>query len=59
MTEHEPDLFPASERLVGTSVSGLSTPNRGEPELLVVADADAAGPTSALQAAARPSRSTA
>jgi 6-phosphogluconolactonase len=49
MTEHEPDLSPESERLAGTSVSGLPAPNRGEPELMVVADAD----TAAREAAAR------
>jgi 6-phosphogluconolactonase len=52
MTEHEPDLSPASERLVGTSVSSLPTPNRGEPELLVVTDADAAANEAAEKIAA-------
>ena len=42
MTEHEPDPSLPNERLAGTSVSGLPVPNRGEPELLVVADAAAA-----------------
>ena len=52
MTEHEPDLSPASERLAGTSVSGLPTPNRGEPKLLVVADPDAAAREAAKRIAA-------
>jgi 6-phosphogluconolactonase len=52
MTEHEPDLSPASERLAGTSVSGLPTPNRGEPELMVVADPDAAAREAAERIAA-------
>jgi 6-phosphogluconolactonase len=42
MTEHEPDLSPASERLAGSSVSSLPTPNQGEPELVVAADSDGA-----------------
>ena len=41
MTEHEPDLIPATETLAGTSVSGLPAPNKGEPELMVLADPDA------------------
>jgi 6-phosphogluconolactonase len=52
MTEHEPDLSLASERLAGTSVSGLPTPNRGEPELMVVADPDAAAREAAKRIAA-------
>jgi 6-phosphogluconolactonase len=52
MTEHEPDLSPASERLADTSVSGLPTPNRGEPELMVVADPDAAAREAAERIAA-------
>jgi 6-phosphogluconolactonase len=52
MTEHEPDLSPASDRLAGTSISGLPTPNRGEPVLLVVADADAAAREAAERIAA-------
>jgi 6-phosphogluconolactonase len=38
MSEHDPDLMPADERLAGTGVAGLPAPNRGEPELTVVAD---------------------
>ena len=52
MTEHEPDLSPAPERLAGTSVSGLPTPNQGEPELMVVADAGTAARESAERIAA-------
>ena len=52
MTEHEPDLSPASERLAGTSVSSLPTPNQGEPELMVVADPDAAAREAAERIAA-------
>ena len=49
MNEHEPDLAPASDTLVGTDFAGLPAPNRGEPELVVAADSDAA----ALEAAER------
>jgi 6-phosphogluconolactonase len=42
MTEHDPDLSPNSERLVGTSVASLPAQNKGEPELVVVADENAA-----------------
>jgi 6-phosphogluconolactonase len=52
MTEHEPDLSMAPERLAGTSVSGLPAPNRGEPDLLVMADADAAAREAAERIAA-------
>ena len=52
MTEHEPDLSPAPERLAGTSVSGLPAPNQGEPELMVVADAGTAARESAERIAA-------
>ena len=52
MTEHGPDLSPAPERLAGTSVSSLPTPNQGEPELLVVADPDAAAREAAARIAA-------
>ena len=52
MTEHEPDLSPATELLAGASVSGLPTPNRGEPELIVVADPDAAAHVAAERIAA-------
>ena len=49
MTEREPDLAPAQSRLAGTGTAGIPTPNRGEPDLCVVADPDAA----ALEAADR------
>jgi 6-phosphogluconolactonase len=52
MTEHEPDFSPASERLAGTSVSGLPTPNQGEPDLTVVADPDTAAHEAAERIAA-------
>lgn len=42
MTEHDPDLVPASDRPAGTSVASLAVPNRGEPDLAVVADPEAA-----------------
>jgi 6-phosphogluconolactonase len=42
MNEHEPDLALAAEGPSGTSVSGIPAPNKGEPELMVVADPDAA-----------------
>jgi len=31
MTEHEPDLSMAPDRLAGTSVSGLPAPNQASP----------------------------
>jgi 6-phosphogluconolactonase len=40
MTEHEPDLSMAPERLFGVSVAGLPAPNRGEPDLTVAVDAN-------------------
>jgi len=49
MKEHEPDLSPEPDGLAGTSFSGLPAPNRGEPELVIAADSDAA----ALEAAER------
>jgi 6-phosphogluconolactonase len=49
MSERNPDLAPAPDRLAGTSVSGLAVPNRGEPDLAVVADPA----TAALAAAER------
>jgi 6-phosphogluconolactonase len=52
MTEHEPDLSPAPERLTGTSIADLPTPNQGEPELMVVADPDAAAREAAERIAA-------
>ena len=49
MTEHEPDLSPASDKLVGTASAALPKPNKGEPELVVAADPE----TAARQAAER------
>jgi len=52
MTEHEPDLSTEPERLAGTSVAALPAPNRGEPELIIVADPDAAAQAAAQRIAA-------
>ncbi len=49
MAEHEPDLIPAFDKLVGTSSAALPKPNKGEPDLVVAADPEAA----ALEAAER------
>jgi 6-phosphogluconolactonase len=42
MTETAPGSSFLPQRLAGTSVSSLAAPNRGEPELMVVADPEAA-----------------
>jgi 6-phosphogluconolactonase len=42
MNEGDPDLVPATERLVGTAASGLALPNLGEPELTIAPDRSAA-----------------
>jgi 6-phosphogluconolactonase len=44
MTEHkhQPEPSPDLDRLAGTGVAGLPAPNRGEPELTIVADPAAA-----------------
>ncbi|MGD0862801.1 MAG: 6-phosphogluconolactonase [Candidatus Limnocylindrales bacterium] len=52
MTEHGPDLVPVSDRLAGTSASDLPAPNRGEPDLAVVADPDAVARKAAERIAA-------
>jgi 6-phosphogluconolactonase len=50
MNEHDPDLAaPVAEARAGTGVAGLPAPNKGEPELVVLADEDAV----ALEAAQR------
>ena len=49
MTEHEPDLSPVSDELVGAPSAALPKPNKGEPELVVAADPE----TAARQAAER------
>ena len=49
MTEEDPDLSPAADKLVGTASAALPKPNHGEPELIVAATPDAA----ALEAAER------
>jgi 6-phosphogluconolactonase len=42
MTAHEHDPFPEFKRPAGTDSSGLPAPNKGEPELAIVADPDTA-----------------
>ena len=49
MTEHEPDLSPVSDELVGVPTTALPKPSQGEPELVVAADPE----TAARQAAQR------
>jgi 6-phosphogluconolactonase len=49
MTEREPDLSTVSDKLVGVPSAALPKPNKGEPELVVSADPEAA----ARQAAGR------
>ena len=41
MTEHEPDYPRVPEPFAGSDVAGLPAPNRGEPELVVLADPEA------------------
>ena len=41
MTEHETDAAKVPEPFAGSDVGGLAAPNRGEPELVVLADPDA------------------
>ena len=52
MTEQDPDFTPAPDRLAGTSDAALPPANRGEPDLAVVADADAAAGEAAERIAA-------
>jgi 6-phosphogluconolactonase len=52
MAEQEPDLVPPLEKLVGSSVSSLPAPNRGEPELVVTRDPDEAASLAADRIAA-------
>jgi 6-phosphogluconolactonase len=52
MTELEPDLTPSPGHLYGSEVPGLPAPNRGEPDLHVVADPDAAAELAAQRIAA-------
>ena len=52
MTEHDPDLSPASEKLVGSSTSSLPVPNKGEPEIVVAAGPDEAAAEAAERIAA-------
>jgi 6-phosphogluconolactonase len=52
MTEHDPDLVPASERLAGTGLAGIPAPNQGEPDLAVFADPEAAAAEAAERIAA-------
>jgi 6-phosphogluconolactonase len=52
MTEHDPDLFPTADRWVGAVAGSLPAPNKGEPELTVLADAPAVGLEAARRIAA-------
>jgi 6-phosphogluconolactonase len=52
MTDREPDFSPALEVLSGTTAPSLPAPNKGEPELVVAADPDAAAAEAAERIAA-------
>jgi 6-phosphogluconolactonase len=52
MTDQEPDFSPAPEELSGTMAAGLPTPNKGEAEIVVAADPDAAAAEAAERIAA-------
>jgi 6-phosphogluconolactonase len=52
VAEHEPDFSEGSEPFSGSGIAGLSVPNRGEPKLLVLADAGAAAREAARRIAA-------
>jgi 6-phosphogluconolactonase len=52
MTDREPDFSPALEVLSGTTAASLPAPNKGEPELVVAADPDAAAAEAAERIAA-------
>ena len=52
MTDQEPDFSPAPDVPSGTTTFALPAPNKGEPELAVVADPDAAAAEAADRIAA-------
>ena len=52
MTDQEPDFSPAPDALSGTTAASLPAPNKGEPEIVVAADPDAAAADAAAQIAA-------
>jgi 6-phosphogluconolactonase len=52
MTDQEPDFSPARDVPSGTTTLALPAPNKGEPELAVVADPDAAAAEAADRIAA-------
>jgi 6-phosphogluconolactonase len=52
MTDQEPDFSPAPDNLSGTISSALPAPNKGEPELVVTKDPDAAAGEAAERIAA-------
>jgi 6-phosphogluconolactonase len=52
MTEHEPDLSLSSYKLFGTASTALPAPNKGEPELVVVSNPEAAAEEAAGRIAA-------
>jgi 6-phosphogluconolactonase len=52
MTDQEPDFCPASDTLCGSTAANLPAPNKGEPELVVTADPDAAAAEAAERIAA-------
>jgi 6-phosphogluconolactonase len=52
MTDQEPDLSPVPDVPSGTTTLALPAPNKGEPELAVVADPDAAAAEAAERIAA-------
>jgi 6-phosphogluconolactonase len=52
MTDQEPDFAPAPDALSGISAASLPTPNKGEPELVVVPDVEAGAGEAAERIAA-------
>jgi len=52
MTDQEPDFSPEPEALAGTTSASLPAPNKGEPELVVAANPDAAAAEAAERIAA-------
>ncbi|MGD0248434.1 MAG: 6-phosphogluconolactonase [Candidatus Limnocylindrales bacterium] len=52
MTDQEPDFSPTPDVLSGTTSPALPAPNKGEPELVVAADPDAAAAEAAERIAA-------
>ncbi|HEX7491496.1 MAG TPA: 6-phosphogluconolactonase [Candidatus Limnocylindrales bacterium] len=52
MTDQEPDFSPVSNTIIGTATANLPAPNKGEAELVVTANPDAAADDAAERIAA-------